>query len=141
MNDATSSTTSMEIVEHDTTLVIRLTGRLDSTQCQTIHEPLLARITAAGKAVVLDIEEVTFVASAFLRLCIMAAKLVGEQRIRMINVSPMLKKVFKIAGLDSHIIMTSGSVNPVIPRHEPVYPVAKETEAGALITADRYREM
>ena len=36
---------------------------------------LIARITEAGKAVVLDMEEVTFVASAFLRICIMAAKI------------------------------------------------------------------
>jgi acetyl-CoA synthetase len=140
MNDVSLSRSVMDITEHDTTLVVRLIGRLDSTQCQSIHEPLIARINGAGKAVVLDMEEVTFVASAFLRLCIMAAKMV-DGRIRMINVSPMLKKVFKIAGLDSHITMTAGSFNPVAPRHEPVYPVVKATESGALITADRYRAM
>ena len=120
----------LDIVEHDTTLVVRLAGRLDSTVCAELHQPLLDRITAAGKAVVLDMEDVAFVASAFLRLCILAAKTVGSGRIRMINVSPLLKKVFKIAGLDRQIAMTAGSFNPVQPTHEPVYPVSRDAKAG-----------
>jgi len=131
----------LDIVEHDTTLVVRLAGRLDSTVCAELHQPLLDRITAAGKAVVLDMEDVAFVASAFLRLCILAAKTVGSGRIRMINVSPLLKKVFKIAGLDRQIAMTAGSFNPVQPTHEPVYPVSRDAKAGALITAERYQAL
>ena len=141
MTDTPDPALPMDIAEHDTTLVVRLLGRMDSTQAADIQAPLIDRITSTRKAVVLDMEEVTFVASAFLRLCILIAKQVGADHVRMINVSPLLKKVFKIAGLDSHITMTAGSFSPVQPRHEPVYPVAKAAEAGALITADLYRDM
>ena len=141
MSDIPTLDAIMEIAEHDTTLVVRLIGRMDSTQSAVIHDPLIARVTAAGKSVVLDLEEVSFVASAFLHLCILTAKIVGADHIRMINVSPILKKIFKIAGLDSHITMTADSFSPVETRQEPIYPVAREAEAGALITAARYREM
>ena len=141
MSDIATLESTLELVEHDTTLVIRLIGRMDSTRCAVIHDPLIARITTTGKSLVLDMEEVSFVASAFLHLCILAAKIVGADHIRMINVSPMLQKVFKIAGLDSHITMTAGSFSPLKPRQEPIYPVSMAAEAGALITPTRYRDM
>jgi len=141
MSDIASLEPTMELVEHDNTLVIRLIGRMDSTHCAVIHDPLVARITAAGKSVVLDMEEVSFVASAFLHLCILAAKIVGADHIRMVNVSPMLRKVFRIAGLDSHITMTASSFSPPKSRQEPIYPVSMAAEAGALITPARYRDM
>jgi len=141
MSDIASLEPTMELVEHDNTLVIRLIGRMDSTHCAVIHDPLVARITAAGKSVVLDMEEVSFVASAFLHLCILAAKIVGADHIRMVKVSPMLQKVFRIAGLDSHITITASSFSPPKSRQEPIYPVSMAAEAGALITPARYRDM
>jgi anti-anti-sigma factor len=68
----------------------------------------LARIQSSGKAVVFDLEAVSFLSSAFLSLCISAAKeSQGDNRLRLVNVGPELKKVLKIAGLDEGLLSIS----------------------------------
>lgn len=51
--------------------------------------------------VVFDLENVGYVASAFLRLCLSAAKSVEKGNFSIVNAGPEIMKVYKIAGLDS----------------------------------------
>jgi anti-anti-sigma factor len=51
--------------------------------------------------IVFDLEGVTYVASAFLRLCVSAAGKIERGRFSVINTDPQIMKVYKIAGLDS----------------------------------------
>ena len=141
MSDQRSSVPAFDIVEHASTILVRLSGRLDTTQCTTLQAPLFARLSAGGQSLIFDLEEVTFAASAFVRLCIIAARIVGEDRLRLINVSPMLKRVFRIAGLDNHVQVAGVALSPPVPAHEPVYPVTEAAAAGALISRDRYQSM
>jgi anti-anti-sigma factor len=80
-----------------------LSGRLDTERCGRISEAILARLQASGQPVTFDLADVPFVASAFLRLCILAARVVGSGNVRLANTAPPIKKVFKIAGLDGPI--------------------------------------
>ena len=50
--------------------------------------------------IVFDIKEVDYIASAFIRTCIKAAQAVGKDNFALINSTPMIKKTFKVAGLD-----------------------------------------
>ena len=46
MTDTPDPALPMDIAEHDTTLVVRLLGRMDSTQSADIQAPLIDRITS-----------------------------------------------------------------------------------------------
>jgi len=47
-----------------------------------------------------DLKNVDFIASSFIRICVVTAKQLAEGNFRITNTIPMIKKTFKIAGLD-----------------------------------------
>ena len=51
--------------------------------------------------VVFDLKNVDYISSAFLGICIMISKEVGRENFSIVNVNPAMKKVFKIAKLDT----------------------------------------
>jgi anti-anti-sigma factor len=81
-------------------LVFQFLGRLDTAECARIEGEVLQKAQADGLPVVFDLAGVQFVASAFLRLCLVVGQKVAGSRLTLVNVSPPIKKVFKIAGLD-----------------------------------------
>ena len=124
----------LNIIEQDTALVIRLSGRLDSTQSAAIAAPLAERIRQACKPVIFDMEEVSFVSSAFLRICILTAKSMEAGSLQVVNTSPMIKKVFKLAGLDGSLLKVSATHGAeVAAPHQALYPVAPDRAADALL--------
>jgi anti-anti-sigma factor len=91
----------------DGKLVCRFSGSLDTTACIELHEKADKLFEEAAKTpgsrVVFDMEQVEYVASSFLRLCGKAAQKVGRDNFEVVRVQPNVKKVFKIAGLESCI--------------------------------------
>lgn len=77
-------------------------GRLDTAGCESIRESLMARVEQA-RSVRFDLSGADFVASGFLRLCILTAKKVGAERFELIHLAPMVREVFGMAGLDRHL--------------------------------------
>ena len=47
-----------------------------------------------------DMKDVTYIASSFIRSCIVVSRLVDSGNFNIVNASPLIKKTFKIAGLD-----------------------------------------
>ncbi|MBP6978628.1 MAG: hypothetical protein KBB71_09965 [Lentimicrobiaceae bacterium] len=47
-----------------------------------------------------DVKDVTYIASSFIRSCIVVSRLVEEGGFNITSASPVIKKTFKIAGLD-----------------------------------------
>lgn len=86
-------------------LRIHFSGRLDTAQSSTLQSALLAQVSASSLPVVFDLAEVNFIASSFLRLCIMSAQKLGNGRLSLEHVSPSIHKVFAMAGLDQFIPM------------------------------------
>ena len=84
-------------------LVCTFEGRLDTAKCQAMEAGVLARVQAAQSPVVFDMQGVDYVASAFLRLCLMVSKQVGPERFSMVNVQPFVKKVLMIANLSGFL--------------------------------------
>jgi anti-anti-sigma factor len=80
-------------------------GSLDTAACVNIHQEmdqLLADLEAKdGVQITFDLGEVDYVASSFLRLCGKAAQRVGADQFSVVNIRPNIRKVFKIAGLES----------------------------------------
>jgi len=81
-------------------VVCRFSGKQDTVQCQEIAATVQQRIAEAAKPVVFNLHGVDYVSSAFLRLCLQTAKSVGLDRFEVTDLSPTVKKVFKMAGFD-----------------------------------------
>lgn len=79
-------------------------GRMDTTACSGIEKEVDEQVEKAGQPVAFDLKKVDFVSSAFLRLCISAAKKTGTGKFQVTNAAPQIKKVFKIAGMDQFLI-------------------------------------
>lgn len=94
--------------DDDNKLVCLLKGHFGAD----VNAPFAARLTEKiencrtaipdpGKLnVCFDMKHVDFIASAFIRTCLSTSRQVDPGNFRIINASPMIKKTFKIAGLD-----------------------------------------
>lgn len=82
-------------------LVIRFEGSLDSAKCAEIEMDVCGAVAGSSVPVVFDLDGVDFVSSAFLRLCLFGRQHAGEHGFGLVNVGPYIKRVFKIAGLDT----------------------------------------
>jgi len=84
-------------------LVCSFTGKIDSAECQNWKEELILKIRQAENAVIFDMKDVEYIASSFLRICIHTSKSIGSENFSLVNVSPHVKKVFKLAGFDKYL--------------------------------------
>lgn len=73
-------------------------GSLNTITCLELEKELHDRIRAEKLPVIIDLREVDFIASAFLRICLTVYKEVGQDRLTIINLQPAVQTVFKIAG-------------------------------------------
>lgn len=89
----------MQIDERDGRLVCVLDGHFDTLQSQKLEAALKERL-AAPVPVAFDMQAVTYVCSAFLRVCLFAARAAGAGRFTMLGVTPPIKRVFMMAGMD-----------------------------------------
>ena len=89
----------VECTRHsDGRAVFKFFGRMDTVHCMEVEKKVVDSIDSAGK-VVFDLDGVDYIASAFLRLCVNAVHHVNQDNFSVVNLTPSVKKVFKIAGL------------------------------------------
>ena len=81
-------------------LICSFHERLDTLACSEIEEKLIEMINESQKKVIFDLQGIEYIASAFLRICIKTGKIKGTENFSIVNVTPTVKKVFKIADLD-----------------------------------------
>ena len=84
-------------------LICTFTGRLDTASCSQWEKDIYEKVSQSDGPIIFDLNKIDYIASMFLRICIKVAKEVGTENFSLINVSPFVKKVFKIAGLDNQI--------------------------------------
>lgn len=88
-------------------LTCRFSPRMDAATSAADDPAVASRLEEALSGaegerlrVVFDLAGVEFVASAFLRICMAAARRVGDGRFSVVSTSPQLRKLFAVAGLD-----------------------------------------
>jgi anti-anti-sigma factor len=94
--------------EQENMLVCALKGRMGADVNELFSARLNAKMgdcrnsmTGAGKLkVCFDMKNVSYIASAFIRSCIVVSRQVDAGNFKIVNATPMIKKTFKIAGLD-----------------------------------------
>ena len=92
--------------EASQTLFCRFDGRMDTVNADLAMEQFgvkLSEVQGVAQAlrIVFDLGAVDYVASSFLRICILAAKGVPKGNFSIINTDPQVLKVFTITGLAS----------------------------------------
>ncbi len=95
---------------HQNILNCKFTGKLDTELSMKIQKELefevdekLQKEHTETFRVVFDFKEVDFVTSAFIRLCILIAKKAGKTNFSITGTNPLIKKTFKIAGLEQEL--------------------------------------
>ena len=83
-----------------------LDGRMDANTTEEVAKSVDERLEESGVdpaedlKVVFDLEKVEYIASAFLRECLLIAKRFGKESFSVINSSPFVKKIFRESGCD-----------------------------------------
>ena len=86
-----------------------LKGRLGADNAQELSEKIQGKIDEFKNddlKINFDLKEVDYIASSFIRICVATAKQLQEGNFSISNTNPMIKKVFKIAGLDEILNVT-----------------------------------
>ncbi len=89
-------------------LSCRLMGRMSADKVTEISSSIQKKITEQEAnienpdqlKVNFDLQEVDYIASSFIRICVIQAKKLDKGNFKITNASPLIKKTFKIAGLD-----------------------------------------
>ena len=81
-------------------LICYFKGRMDTPASIEIEADVFDQVLRRRLPTVFDLKEVTYVCSAFFRVCLKAARATHEMKITMINTPPLVKEGFKITGLD-----------------------------------------
>ncbi|MDD5630138.1 MAG: STAS domain-containing protein [Elusimicrobia bacterium] len=89
------------IAKADGRLVVTFPERMDTLACEQHAHRIDEEVSQAQEPVTFDLAGVIYVSSSFLRICLRTAQAAGQDRFAMANVAPEVRKVFKIAGLES----------------------------------------
>ena len=81
-------------------LICYFEGRMDTMASTNVEDEVFDQVLRHRLPTVFDLKEVTYVSSAFFRICLKAARATKEMKITMRNTPPIAREGFKITGLD-----------------------------------------
>ena len=85
------------------TVVLALSGRLDSTTANTFEKKLLSQIESGERRFVINLAQIDYISSAGLRVFLLAAKRLNSAngKILLSSLQDPVREVFDIAGFSS----------------------------------------
>ena len=101
----------MNFLEIHNTLHCVFSRRLDGSVCSTIEQDLIRRVSRfkEGREDIrlnFDLGEVVYISSAFLRVCLICYRTVGENVFSVTNASEEIHKVFHVSGFSKMMNVT-----------------------------------
>ncbi len=89
----------------DGVLCARVSGRIDGTNAFEFEEAVRTAIEKSDHAVILDLEDLSYISSAGLRAILLTAKNLGRQNAKfaLCSLSDQILEIFKISGFDNVI--------------------------------------
>lgn len=92
--------------EASKTLKCVFAGHMDGLKTKEIEAVLNQKISEMSEhkpylKVIFELGGVSYIASAFIRVCLATSKELKEGNFSVANTNPLIKKTFKIAGLDT----------------------------------------
>ena len=96
---------ALSIERDGETLVAKAEGRLDGTNAQEFQGELTAAIDETDRAVILDLEHLSYISSAGLRVILLTAKALQRTNAELVvcSLSDPIREVFAISGFDKII--------------------------------------
>jgi len=92
-----------ENIADEKALVCTFQERMDTVNSQKISDEVVKKVQETKLPVIFNLEDVDYVASAFLGLCLRVVKEVGTKNLSITNAQPNVKKVFMMAGFNREI--------------------------------------
>jgi anti-anti-sigma factor len=90
----------VEYIKDEESLKCIFSGRINTTDAESLENDLIDNIQHCGTKVVFDFANLEYVASMFLRVCVKAARVVRLGKIKVINAHEDIKHIFEITGFD-----------------------------------------
>ena len=90
----------------DDKLVCAFSGRMDTVSCMEEKDEVKEKIGDHEGKVIFDMEQVDYISSSFLRICIESTNSAGNENFSIIKITPNIKKVFMISGLADKLNIT-----------------------------------
>ncbi len=94
----------------DKVLTATFSGRLDTLAVQRVSEVIQVKLPVkdgiSEDKIVFDLQDVDFISSSFIRICVSVAKQAGPGQFSIAHCQPFIKKTFKISGLDDILNVT-----------------------------------
>lgn len=89
----------------DEVLVAKADGRIDGTNAQEFQKELETAVDTNARVVVLDLEHISYISSAGLRVILLTAKslLKKNAKFAVCSLSAQIREVFEISGFDKII--------------------------------------
>ncbi len=92
--------------EQDNEIICTFAGQLSTAEVMKDEPAVDQKLEQVhDRSVAFDLSRVSFVASSFLRLCLKTAHAVGPARFSLRNLTPEIKKVYVICGLDKQMVI------------------------------------
>ena len=103
--ETTPMSVSTEWAWNDTAIVVTADGRVDGTNARDFQSALEAVIEASDQAVILDMERLTYISSAGLRVILLAAKSLQRKdaALSICSLSDPIREIFSVSGFDQII--------------------------------------
>ncbi|MEI6574710.1 MAG: STAS domain-containing protein [Bacteroidota bacterium] len=90
--------------QNEKEISLAFSGRMDTMAVANLNETIAAETVMLERKpedkIVFDLQNVDYIASSFIRICLVYAKQAGEGNFSIANCQPFVKKIFKISGLD-----------------------------------------
>ena len=102
---------AIETVKDGDALIAKAEGRVDGSNARAFQEDLDAVCGEADQVVILDLEQLSYISSAGLRVILMTAKGLEGRNVKfaICSLSEAIKEVFQISGFDKIIPVKESS--------------------------------
>ena len=81
-------------------LLVKLTGRLDSTTAGNLEETFSTALNDSVRSLTIDLEEVDFISSKGLRVLVGAYKTLGRKGLTLTGANSSVSEVMRLSGLN-----------------------------------------
>ena len=95
----------LNVIEKDDTLTFKFDSRMDTFKSQEIESEINAWTKESKGKFIFDLQNVLYISSYFLRLCLSTMKAVGKDNFVITNVRADILKAFTIAGFDKQLVI------------------------------------
>lgn len=93
----------VQFIVTDNQLVCEFSGNIETAAAMRLENEVEIKVSQTKKPVRFDLKNVSYISSAFLRICLATAQKVGKDNFSVTNPSDFVLKIFKVAGLESLI--------------------------------------